>query len=130
MAMRRLLAAVLIASALLATTGVERAGAVATQCNEFTPIKIAGVAGESKIITEVASRVIKLCSFHRFSAGAQSVALIEGTRTNWGTGSSGMASGATAATGWGFMANNLSRPLQKRQQRGLCGPVWRAMTSA
>jgi hypothetical protein len=61
----------------------------------------------SQLVTGTASKKIYICSIHVVVAAATDVALVEGTGTVCGTGTAGVSGfgGATAATGWNFMAN-------------------------
>ena len=61
----------------------------------------------TQLASGTASKKIYVCSIHVVVAAATSVALVEGTGTICGTGTAGVSGfgGATAATGWTFMAN-------------------------
>jgi hypothetical protein len=61
----------------------------------------------AQLATGTAAKKIYICSIHVVVAAATSVALVEGTGTVCATGTTGMSGfgGATAATGWSFMAN-------------------------
>jgi hypothetical protein len=63
--------------------------------------------GNSQLVAGTASKKIYVCSIHVVVAAATSVALVEGTGTVCATGTAGVSGfgGATAATGWNFMAN-------------------------
>lgn len=70
----------------------------------YTPINISA-SGSTKIITGTSAKKTYICDFHVVTNAANNVALIEGTVTNCGTGTAGMAGGTTAASGWNFSAN-------------------------
>ena len=59
----------------------------------------------AQLITGTASKQTYICDLDVVTATAQNIALVEGTGTTCGTGTAGMAGGATAATGWNFAAN-------------------------
>lgn len=61
----------------------------------------------TQLVAGTASKKIYICSIHVVVAAATSVALVEGTGSVCGTGTAGVSGfgGATAATGWTFMAN-------------------------
>ncbi len=61
----------------------------------------------TQLVAGTSSKKIYVCSIHVVVAAATSVALVEGTGTVCGTGTAGVSGfgGATAATGWSFMAN-------------------------
>jgi hypothetical protein len=61
----------------------------------------------AQLATGTAAKKIYVCSIHVVVAAATSVALVEGTGTVCATGTTGVSGfgGATAATGWSFMAN-------------------------
>jgi hypothetical protein len=67
-----------------------------------TPISI---TANTQIITGASSKQTYICSLNLITAGADNVALVEGTGTTCGTGTAGMAGGSTAATGWNLAAN-------------------------
>jgi len=57
------------------------------------------------LVTGVASRQVRITALHLIAAGADSVAIIEGTGATCGTGTTGMAGGTTAASGYNLAAN-------------------------
>ena len=61
----------------------------------------------AQLVAGAASKKIYICSIHVVVAAATSVALVEGTGAVCATGTAGVSGfgGATAATGWSFMAN-------------------------
>ena len=61
----------------------------------------------TQLVAGTASKKIYVCSIHLVVAAATNVALVEGTGSVCGTGTSGVSGfgGATAATGWNFAAN-------------------------
>ncbi len=63
------------------------------------------LTGSGQIVTGTSSKTTYICSMDIVTATAQNIALIEGTGSNCGTSTAGMAGGATAATGWNFAAN-------------------------
>ena len=63
------------------------------------------LTASGQVITGTASKTTYICSIDIVTATAQNIALVEGTVTTCGTGTAGMAGGATAATGWNFAAN-------------------------
>jgi hypothetical protein len=77
----------------------------ATELNTFTaPISVAAAAS-AKIITGSAGVKIHICSLTLMVAGANNVAITEGTGGTCGTGTAGIFGGTTAATGFNFAAN-------------------------
>ncbi len=73
-------------------------------CDNWTAINQASTTAVT-LITGVASKQTYICSINIVVAGANNVALVEGTAAGCATGTAGMAGGATAATGWNFAAN-------------------------
>jgi hypothetical protein len=61
----------------------------------------------TQLLAGTASKKIYVCSIHVVVAAATNVALVEGTGSVCATGTAGVSGfgGATAATGWNFMAN-------------------------
>jgi len=59
----------------------------------------------AQLIAGSAGKQTYVCSISLVPAGADNVALVEGTGAVCATGTAGMAGGATAATGWNFAAN-------------------------
>ena len=61
----------------------------------------------TQLVAGTASKKIYICSIHVVVAAATNVALVEGTGTVCATGTAGVSGfgGATAATGWNFVAN-------------------------
>ncbi len=61
----------------------------------------------TQLVAGTASKKIYICSIHVVVAAATNVALVEGTGTVCASGTAGVSGfgGATAATGWNFMAN-------------------------
>lgn len=68
------------------------------------PINISS-ATTTRIIPPSASKKNYICGMTLSAAGADNVALIEGTGGSCGTGTAGMAGGITAASGFNFLAN-------------------------
>jgi hypothetical protein len=62
----------------------------------------------TQLVTGTASERIYICSLHFTTATAQNIALVDGTGTTCGTGTSGVEGfgGSTAATGWNLAANS------------------------
>lgn len=79
-------------------------GPCQTVAATFTPINISA-SGSAKIITGTAAKKTYICHIHVVTNAANNVALVEGTGSNCGTSTAGMAGGTTAATGWNFSAN-------------------------
>lgn len=73
-------------------------------CNQSTPFSLTAGARLTNMLG-VAGKQIIICSIDISTAGAENIALVEGTGSTCGTGTAGMAGGATAATGWQFAAN-------------------------
>jgi len=71
-------------------------------CDNWKPVSI---TANTQILTGVAAKQTYICSINLIVSAADNVALVEGTGTTCGTGTAGMAGGATAATGWNFAAN-------------------------
>lgn len=67
-----------------------------------TPIS---VTTNTQIISGAVGKQTYLCSINLIAGAPDNVALVEGTGTICGTGTAGLAGGATAATGWNFAAN-------------------------
>jgi hypothetical protein len=63
--------------------------------------------GNTQVVAGTASKKIYVCSIHVVTAAAANVAVVEGTGSVCGTGTAGVSGfgGATAATGWNFVAN-------------------------
>jgi len=57
------------------------------------------------LITGVASRQVRIGAIHFIAAGADNVALVEGTGATCGTGTAGMAGGTTSGSGYNLVAN-------------------------
>jgi hypothetical protein len=57
------------------------------------------------LVTGVSGRQVRIGAIHFIAAGADNVALIEGTGATCGTGTAGMAGGTTAASGYNLVAN-------------------------
>lgn len=70
----------------------------------YTPINILA-SGSVKIITGTSAKKTYICHIDIVTNAANNVALTEGTVTNCGTGTAGVAGGTTAASGWNFSAN-------------------------
>jgi hypothetical protein len=62
----------------------------------FRPIS---VTANTQLITGVAAKNVYICSVEMVPNGPDNVAFVEGTGTTCGTGTAGIAGGATAATG-------------------------------
>lgn len=75
-------------------------------CDHWAPFSLAS-ATALKIITLASSKNTYICSIQIVSAGANNVALIDGTNstTDCNAATHGLAGGTTAATGWNFAAN-------------------------
>ena len=73
-----------------------------TVCDRWMPISL---TANTQIITGAASKQTYVCSINLVVGAATNVAVVEGTGTTCATGTTGMAGGATAATGWNFAAN-------------------------
>ena len=63
------------------------------------------LTANTQIINGGSSKQTYICAINIVSAGAENIALVEGTGTTCGTGSAGLAGGTSAATGWNFAAN-------------------------
>lgn len=70
----------------------------------YTPINVSA-SGSTKIITGTSAKKTYICHIDLVTNAANNVALIEGTVTNCGTGTAGIAGGTTAASGWNFSVN-------------------------
>ena len=75
-----------------------------TVAHSYTPINIS-TAGNTKIVTGTSAKKTYICHFREFTAGANNVALVEGTGTACATNTAGIDGGPTAATGWNLAAN-------------------------
>jgi hypothetical protein len=74
-----------------------------TQANIFKPIS---QTANTQVVTGTAAKKIYICSINLVTAGANNVAIVEGTGTVCATGIAGVSTGGTtAATGWNFAAN-------------------------
>jgi hypothetical protein len=71
-----------------------------------TPFSLASTTS-LKLVSNVSSKQVYICGLDITVAGANNVALIEGTKTatDCDTSTAGMAGGTTAATGFNFAAN-------------------------
>ena len=79
---------------------------IADPCQQLSrSVALINLTAGGQIITATASKQTYICSLNIVTATAQNIALVEGTGTTCGTGTAGMAGGATAATGWNFAAN-------------------------
>lgn len=67
---------------------------------------VINLTASGQLMTTLANQTVYVC-FLQFSlsAVADNVALVEGTGSVCGTGTAGMAGGATTATGWNLLAN-------------------------
>jgi hypothetical protein len=76
----------------------------AAQAKSFASIS---QTGNTQLVAGSVSKKIYVCSIHVVAAAATNVAVVEGTGSVCGTGTSGVSGfgGATAATGWNFSAN-------------------------
>lgn len=63
------------------------------------------LTASAQLITGTASKKTYICHLNLVSAGADNIAIVEGTGSTCATGIAGMAGGTTAATGWNFAAN-------------------------
>ena len=72
-----------------------------------TNVKPVNITATTRIITGTASKKTYICAIDLVVSAADNVALLEGTQTSTAcdTSATGMAGGATAATGWNFAAN-------------------------
>jgi hypothetical protein len=73
-------------------------------CDSYQPINVS-TATTTSLITGVSGRHIRICGMQLITAGADNVALIEGTGATCGTSTAGLAGGTTAASGYNFAAN-------------------------
>jgi hypothetical protein len=71
----------------------------------FQAINNAGASANLQLVPGVSAKKVYVCSINIVANAANNVALIEGTGTACATGPTGVAGGATAATGWNFAAN-------------------------
>jgi hypothetical protein len=98
---------------------------VANPCWEAIPTEAnVNLTATGQIITGTSSKQTYICSLSLVVNGADNIALVEGTGTNCGTSTAGMAGGTTAATGWNFAANG-----GLAHGAGI-GPVYRTATAA
>jgi hypothetical protein len=79
-------------------------GPCQTVAATFTPINISA-SGSAKIITGTSAKKTYICHIDIVTNAANNVVLTEGTGSNCGTGTAGMAGGTTAASGYNFSAN-------------------------
>jgi hypothetical protein len=63
------------------------------------------LTASGQIATGKAGKQTYICHISITTATAQNIALVEGTGATCGTGTAGMAGGATAATGWNLAVN-------------------------
>lgn len=75
-----------------------------TVCDSGFDIDI-NTATTTLVVTGVASRKVRICSFNMVATAADTVAWIEGTGATCGTGTAGMIGSSTAAHGQAFAAN-------------------------
>jgi hypothetical protein len=69
-------------------------------------VAVINLTASGQLVTGLANKTIYVCYLQfSLSATADNVALVEGTGSTCGTGTAGMAGGATAATGWNLLAN-------------------------
>jgi hypothetical protein len=74
-------------------------------CDHFVPINMA-TTSPVQLVTAQGQNYIYVCSIQLISAGANNVAMYEGTGAGCGTSNvAGMAGGTTTASGWNFAAN-------------------------
>ncbi len=94
--------------------GPEPQGQFATTTLTVDPCKVQAKlyvsinqTGNTQLVAGTSSKKIYICSIHVVVAAATNIALVEGTGSVCGTGTAGVNGfgGATAATGWNFMAN-------------------------
>lgn len=79
---------------------------IGTTVCELNKVVNISTATTTLLVTGVSGRQVRICAFHIFTAGANNVAMIEGTGATCGTGSAGLAGGTTAASGYNFAANS------------------------
>lgn len=70
----------------------------------YKAINIA-TATTTLLITGISGRQVRIGAIHFIAAGADNVALIEGTGSTCGTGTAGMAGGTTSGSGYNLVAN-------------------------
>ena len=97
-------------SALALDTSVQNTMGCAGQTvanTSVTPINNAAASTNLKLVTKVAAKNVYICAVNISNNAAVNVALVEGTLTTnqCDTATAGLAGGATAATGWQFIAN-------------------------
>lgn len=81
-------------------------GVVADPCQQLARSSAnINLTASGRIIVGTSAKQTYICSMDLISATAQNIALVEGTVTTCGTGTTGMAGGSTAATGWNLAAN-------------------------
>jgi hypothetical protein len=67
-----------------------------------TQVAVVNTAANAQVIAGVAAQQTYICGIFLTSSLSQTIALVEGTGAVCGTGTTGMAGGATAALGWSF----------------------------
>lgn len=63
------------------------------------------LTSNTRLVVGASGKQTYLCGLNIVTATAQNIALVEGTGSTCATNTTGMAGGATAATGWNFAAN-------------------------
>lgn len=92
---------------LVAASGLSYGQAWADPCVvNARKVAVISQTASTQLVTALANQTIYVC-YLQFSlnATADNVALVEGTGSTCGTGTTGMAGGATAATGWNLLAS-------------------------
>jgi hypothetical protein len=85
--------------------GTTVAAADPCQANVRTNFVI-NITASTQLITGVSAKQTYICGMQfALSSTPDNIALVEGTGSTCGTGTAGMAGGATAATGWNLLAN-------------------------
>ena len=75
-----------------------------TVAHSYTPINIS-TAANTKIVTGTSSKKTYICHAFLYAAGADNVAVVEGTGTNCATGTAGVTGGATTGAGLNLTGN-------------------------
>lgn len=69
-------------------------------------VAVINLTASGQLVTALANQTVYVCYLQfSLSALADNVALVEGTGSTCGTGTAGMAGGATTGTGWNLLAN-------------------------
>jgi len=97
-----------VPGALTGTSAPQMQTAGADPCMGSANVKsfaLVNTTASAQLIAGTAGKQTYVCSLDFIPAAADNIALVEGTGATCGTGTAGMAGGATAATGWNLAAN-------------------------